>query len=99
MRLTSRVTSLLGLPVVLFCVSCTTPAPPAEASKASDTEQSPTQTPYKRLELKYQRPIVGAEVAVSGSGLPAGEMAELKWGTVTGGWVVEDYYHFRGKKY
>ena len=21
------------------------------------------------------------------------------WGTVTGGWVIEDYYHFRGKKY
>ena len=21
------------------------------------------------------------------------------WGTVSGGWVVEDYYHFRGKKY
>ena len=20
-------------------------------------------------------------------------------GTVTGGWVIEDYYHFRGKKY
>jgi hypothetical protein len=26
-------------------------------------------------------------------------MVELQWGTVTGGWVIEDYYHFRGKKY
>ena len=26
-------------------------------------------------------------------------MAELQWGTVVGGWVIEDYYHFRGKKY
>jgi len=25
--------------------------------------------------------------------------AELQWGTVAGGWVVEDYYHFKGKKY
>jgi hypothetical protein len=23
----------------------------------------------------------------------------MTWGTVTGGWVVEDYYRFRGKKY
>jgi hypothetical protein len=32
-------------------------------------------------------------------GLPAGKDAELQWATVTGGWVIEDYYHFRGKKY
>ena len=31
--------------------------------------------------------------------LPAGKTVDLTWGTVTGGWVVEDYYHFRGKKY
>lgn len=24
---------------------------------------------------------------------------ELLWETVTGGWVIEDYYHFKGKKY
>src|SRR6185436_4443958 len=31
--------------------------------------------------------------------LPAGKKIELQWGTVTGGWVIEDYYHFKGKKY
>jgi hypothetical protein len=31
--------------------------------------------------------------------LPAGKTVELTWDTVTGGWVIEDYYHFRGKKY
>ena len=36
---------------------------------------------------------------VRASGLPAGKRVELAWGTVTGGWVIEDYYHFRGKKY
>lgn len=55
--------------------------------------------PYKKLDVKYDKPIVGAEVRVSGSELPAGKTAELRWGTVTGGWVIEDYYHFRGKKY
>jgi hypothetical protein len=24
---------------------------------------------------------------------------DLVWGTVDGGWVIEDYFHFRGKKY
>jgi hypothetical protein len=38
-------------------------------------------------------------VQVRASGLPAGKRVELAWGTVTGGWVIEDYYHFRGKKY
>jgi hypothetical protein len=31
--------------------------------------------------------------------LPAGKTADLSWGTVAGGWVIENYYHFRGKKY
>ena len=31
--------------------------------------------------------------------LPAGKTVELAWETVTGGWVIEDYYHFKGKKY
>ena len=31
--------------------------------------------------------------------MPAGKTVELMWETVTGGWVIENYYHFRGKKY
>ena len=31
--------------------------------------------------------------------MPPGKTVDLTWGTVTGGWVIEDYYHFRGKKY
>jgi hypothetical protein len=43
--------------------------------------------------------VVGARVTASADNLPAGKMADLQWGTATGGWVVEDYYHFKGKKY
>jgi hypothetical protein len=32
-------------------------------------------------------------------GLPPGRKVDLVWKTVNGGWVIEDYYHFRGKKY
>src|SRR5204863_8353435 len=53
----------------------------------------------KKLDLTYDKPDVGAEVRVTAADLPAGKMAELQWGTVAGGWVVEDYYHFKGKKY
>jgi hypothetical protein len=36
---------------------------------------------------------------VAAAGLAAGKTVDLQWGTVTGGWVVEDYYHFKGKRY
>lgn len=52
------------------------------------------------LDLTYDKPaIVGAIAHATASGLPAGKTVDLTWGTVTGGWVIEDYYHFRGKKY
>ena len=43
--------------------------------------------------------MVGTLAHATASGLPAGKTVDLTWGTVTGGWVIEDYYHFRGKKY
>ena len=52
------------------------------------------------LDLAYQKPaVVGASVHATAAGLPPGKTVELAWGTVNGGWVIEDYYHFRGKKY
>jgi hypothetical protein len=32
-------------------------------------------------------------------GLPPGSKVDLIWGTVTGGWVIQGYYQFLGKKY
>jgi hypothetical protein len=52
------------------------------------------------LDLTYDKPaVVGASGQAVATGLPAGKTVDLRWGTVTGGWVIEDYYHFRGKKY
>jgi hypothetical protein len=53
----------------------------------------------QKLELKYDKAVVGASVRVAAEGLPAGETVELNWGTVTGGWVIQDDYYFRGRKY
>jgi len=52
------------------------------------------------LDLTYDKPaIVGASAQATAAGLPVGKTVDLTWGTVTGGWVIEDYYHFRGKRY
>ena len=63
------------------------------------TPQRPT-SKSRPLDLTYDTPaVVGATAHATASGLPAGKTVDLTWGTVTGGWVIEDYYHFRGKKY
>jgi hypothetical protein len=82
--------------VAMLTASCSDPASSAAASPAAATSEEPVQ----QLALAYDKPaVVGARVTASAAGLPAGQMADLQWGTVTGGWVIEDYYHFRGKKY
>ena len=69
------------------------------ATTSAAAALEPARTPVA-LDLTYARPaIVGAEVQAAASGLPAGKTVDLRWGTVTGGWVIEDYYRFRGKKY
>jgi hypothetical protein len=72
----------------------------ATVSEAATTETAASQATDKQLELTYDKPAtVGARVQVSATDLPAGKTVELTWGTVTGGWVVKDYYQFLGKKY
>jgi hypothetical protein len=83
---------LLAIAVLAGCAG--TSASPSESS----TEQSSDASP-QTLKLTYASPTVGAEVRATASGLPAGKTVDLTWETVTGGWVIEDYYHFRGKKY
>src|SRR5437870_11220292 len=87
-----RTSVFLLSPLVAAC-SLQQPAEPrANPDSASNVA-------YKKLDLRYEKPVVGAEVRVVAADLPAGKTAELQWGTVAGGWVVEDYYHFKGKKY
>ena len=69
------------------------PAAPAPPSLPSSNDAVQT------LTLTHKAATVGSTVQVSGKDLPAGKTVELTWGTVTGGWVVEDYYRFLGKKY
>jgi hypothetical protein len=73
----------------------------AGAPSATSSTSAPTPSqPIAALDLTYDQPaIVGTTVLASAVGLAAGKTVELSWGTVTGGWVIENYYFFRGKKY
>ena len=79
----------------VLVAACTAQQPPEAANKAT----SPSSISHKKLNLAYDKAIVGREVQVACDDLPPGKTAELQWGTVAGGWVIEDYYHFKGKKY
>jgi len=84
--------------VVLLLLVCAagcraTPAPRAEKKSAA---------PLQVLRLTHHatdKVVVGTEIDAVADGLPPGRKVELLWKTVNGGWVVEDYYHFRGKKF
>ena len=88
----------LGALVTLAACSRTT-ASPSETPATDRKPASATERPPQTLKLTHAATTVGAEVHVSASDLPAGKTVDLAWKTVTGGWEIEDYYHFRGKKY
>jgi hypothetical protein len=48
---------------------------------------------------KAAKPVVGAEINAAADGLPPNRTVDLLWETVDGGWVVEDGYRFRGKRF
>ncbi|MBF8301440.1 MAG: hypothetical protein HW394_1810, partial [Acidobacteria bacterium] len=97
----SGVAAFLALTVAaaVATASCSSPASSADEGASPNTPGTPD-TPVHTLTLTYDKPaVVGTAVTASATGLPTGRTAELQWATVTGGWVIEDYYHFRGKKY
>jgi hypothetical protein len=59
----------------------------------------PDSASIQKLELNYDKPVVGAKVRAVANGLPPGKTVDLEWDTVSGGWVIENYYYFRGRKY
>src|SRR5437773_1482295 len=55
--------------------------------------------PLKLTPTKPGKPVVGAEIDVTAEGLPPNRTVDLIWETVAGGWVVEDGYRFKGKRF
>jgi hypothetical protein len=90
--------------ILLACVlassACSKFQQTASQSSVSAASKPSNAAPSATLELAYEKPaVVGASVHATATSLPPGKSVDLTWGTVQGGWVVEDYYHFRGKKY
>ena len=91
--------SAVPLLALIAAVSCSkTAASPTESPAPAASPAAP-EAPSPALTLTYKSPTVGTEVVAKATGLPAGKTVDLTWGTVTGGWVVENYYKFLGKKY
>jgi hypothetical protein len=88
----------MGLAVAF--AACSPSSQSASEAPTSQAASAPAPGGFALLDLAYDKPaIVGTSVHASVAGLPPGKTVDLAWGTVSGGWVIEDYYHFRGKKY
>jgi hypothetical protein len=73
---------------------------PAAGLKSLETLKTPRT--LKTLTLTHARtakPVVGTGIDASAEGLPPDRTVDLLWETVDGGWVVEDGYRFRGKRF
>ncbi len=88
------------LSLVVTFSSCSRSQAPASQVQASAGSASSTAGATALLNLTYDKPaVVGASVHATAMGLPPGSKVDLIWGTVTGGWVIQGYYQFLGKKY
>ena len=95
MRLVTRCPACIAAGFAAALTACS--SSPSTTSAAANSGSSQKLVP---LDLAYDKPaVVGAAAQATATGLPAGTTVDLTWGTVAGGWVIEDYYHFRGKKY
>jgi hypothetical protein len=89
---------------VLSALACGRDTARSNSSQPADAPSlasAPTAT-SRKLTLTYPKQaklVAGVEIEASAEGLPPNRKVDLVWGTVTGGWVVEEYYRFRGKRF
>ena len=72
------------------------------AAGQSSTTKNAAPSKLARVILNHPgvaKPVPGTEIDAIAEGLPPGRKVDLMWQTVNGGWVIEDYFHFRGKKF
>src|SRR4029079_1864769 len=98
MRVSARAFCYTSIGLAVAVAACSRPSPSLSQSVAA-APAAPAGG-YLSLNITHDDPaVVGSSVHVGAAGLPASKTVDLSWGTVSGGWVIEDYYHFRGKKY
>ncbi|MGE3842241.1 MAG: hypothetical protein AB7I50_11695 [Vicinamibacterales bacterium] len=102
--MTPRWTLLVFAFVATACSGAAAPASgpepaPTTAVESSPAESSSAESSVRPLKLDAESRTVGSAVRATATDLPPGAVVALEWDTVTGGWVIEDYYRFLGKKY
>jgi hypothetical protein len=85
--------------VVSQPVSAEPAAAAAPPEKAPASPVRPLTFHYPEAAVSSKKPGVGSSVEAIADGLRPGQRVDLVWETVTGGWVVEKYYRFNGKKF
>ena len=81
------------------------PQPSTSHTPTATTGTAAASEPPKKLTLTYKqgtanaKPVAGADVDATAEGLTPHQKVDLLWGTVNGGWVVEDFFRFRGKRF
>ena len=88
---------------VSISTSCRDVVPPPASMQGEGTASALSTTSHsKTLMLALApsaKPVVGASVDATAEGLPPNRTVDLVWETVEGGWVVENGYRFKGKKF
>jgi len=85
--------------------ACRAAVPASARTQTEGTRSAPAKERNAGLKLltltpvKPGKPVVGSAIDVSAEGLPPNRPVDLIWETVEGGWVVEDGFRFRGKKF
>jgi hypothetical protein len=89
----------------LSLVACRGALPASAHARDQGAQSTPANEPaagLKSLTLtptETARPVAGAEINAVAVGLPPNRTVDVMWETVDGGWVVEDGYRFRGKRF
>jgi hypothetical protein len=97
------VTRLLALIALLLAAGCGGTRPASiESEAAASHSPSERAASLSTLTLTFAdgaKPVVGTEATATAEGLPPDQTVDLIWETVSGGWVVEDGFRFKGKKF
>src|SRR5436190_14039354 len=90
MRRWSRYPVSVTVAMTTIVAACSRPSSLSQPVAAAPVSSS--NAGYVPLSLSQDDPpTVGSTVHVSAAGLPPSGMIELSWGTVSGGWIIEDY--------
>jgi len=96
---------ILNCVIVVSVAACRSTVPAsvhAQDERTQSTRKNEPAAGLKPLKLTHARgakPVVGTEIDAAAEGLPPNRTVDLIWETVEGGWVVEDGYRFRGKRF